>query len=300
MYKHNARTRTFSAPRYSIPEPSFRERRYKRPLIYRLRPFTWFLIALLVLAVVGTVVSILYRTTQTYDANKSLMEWTTMPITASPQVAVVEGITATVMPETVVTSTQVEQAPIVEPATVSPTVTAVVTATIRATATQTPTYDISGAPWRDQLVKQSDNTMQAPEEVQARIRNELGEYYHLLRDLSFAEYSTQRDTILNKYFTGTSLKQMQRTEANRTQYLVNRAGTITIQVRDFSSDGYAATIGIRASGWVNDVYDTKTGKLLVKDRLEKDTFTIVRIIFERVSNRWKFATVKMVTEVTKP
>ena len=300
MYKRNASIRQPGVQRYSKAQPSFRERRYRRPLIMRLRPFTWFLVILSMLAAVGIVATVWNRGTQKHEESISLSDWPALAAVAQPQAGIIQGITTTGVGAVVVSSTITEQVATAVTVTVQPTAEDVITATIHATVTPTPTYDASSAPWLNQLTKQSDNTLQVPEEVQARIRKELGEYYQLLRDLPFAVYKVKRDTILSTYFTGTSLKQMLRMETNRTQYLLNRAGTITMQVRDFSADGYAATVGIRASGWVNDVYDASTGKLVIKERLEKDTFTIVRIIFERVSDRWKFMTVKLVTEVTKP
>jgi hypothetical protein len=162
-----------------------------------------------------------------------------------------------------------------------------------------PTHDVNGAPWQDQLVRQPDGSLQAPQAVQERAKKDLMEYYILLRNMPLADYTKKRDSILKTHFVGEALEGMRQLESKRTEYLMNRAGNVTIEVRDFSANGIAATAGIRSRSWVNDVVDVATGKVLTEGRREADVFSIVRIVYDRSSERWKFAIVQHVTEVTK-
>jgi hypothetical protein len=310
MVRHVKRTREPIVPRYMMPATGYRESQYTRPALQRFTPLTWFLIMLVLLALVGLVVVVTNQVVQGSERSQSLSD---LLATATAQQPKSTSTALVVGSGTMVQGTAV--APIVaavEKATQTLTSKHVVTAqpisvtAVPVTSVPTmqplpsPTFDVNGAVWQSQLVKQPDGTLMAPDTVIQRARKDLTEYYTTLRDLPLDEYLSKRDDILNTYFTGAALVGLQKSVFNRTLYLMNRAGDISIEVRDFSSNGLAATAGIRAHGWVNDVYDIASKQLVTAGRLETDTFSVVRIVFDRASERWKFTIVKQVTEVTRP
>ena len=309
MDRRNRRKREPVLPRHLAPVTGYRERQYQRSAVKRLTPLAWFLVGLAVLAIAGLVIVVVSKIGQGSGSTlllSDLLATATVQQVNPAQTAQAERVaanatgTATARKAAAANATQTPVAR--GKATAQPQATSLPQATSEPTARPlpSPTFDVNGAAWQGQLVLQPDGTLQAPDDVLQRARNELTEYYTLLRDLPLDDYLSKRDEILNKYFTGAALEGLQKSVINRTQYLMNRAGDISIEVRDFSSNGLAATAGIRAHGWVNDVYDIASKQLVTEGRLETDTFSVVRIVFDRASERWKFAIVKQVTEVTRP
>ncbi|MEO6061818.1 MAG: hypothetical protein ABIQ99_07775 [Thermoflexales bacterium] len=164
----------------------------------------------------------------------------------------------------------------------------------------TPTVDPLGAAWQNQMLRQADGTLMAPELVVTQARIEAGAFYALLRDLPLDQYLARRDSIFAEHFAGAALQGILRIEKARKQYSMNRSGQVEIRIRDFSANGLSATALISSRGWTNDVYDISTGALIEKGRRDKDTLTVSRIMFERMSGRWKFAIINQVVEVNSP
>lgn len=320
MFRRRPRPAKQSTPWQQRVHRGYQPTNYKRPPLKRLTPLSWFLIALVFLGLVGAIGAITNRAVQgrteslpltdrlataavQHPVTVTLTPHVPVVITSSTDTAALLGTsTPTVLSGTpevdVVTTVQSLPATEVVPTVVVPTV-VVPTKMPTAIPLPSPTYDVNGAPWQDQLVRQPDGSLQAPQAVQERAKKDLLEYYTLLRNLPLADYSKKRDAILKTYFVGEALEGMRQLESKRTEYLMNRAGNVTIEVRDFSANGIAATAGIRSRNWVNDVVDVATGKVLTEGRREADVFSIVRIVYDRSSERWKFAIVQHVTEVTK-
>jgi hypothetical protein len=132
--------------------------------------------------------------------------------------------------------------------------------------------------------------------VVAKATADLGSYYTMQLNLPLDNYLARRDEILDTYFTGEALDKMRQAEDNRVQYAVKRAGRTSIVIRHFSADGLTAKAGVITRGWTSDVYDIATQQLVATDQASTDTLTVMTIVFDKASGRWKFAAVDEIVE----
>ena len=283
----------------------FRTSDYRRPFLKRLTPFSKLLIILVVLGLAATTYLIVNSAVSNSNTNKDeslsvRLARTTLvgtPTLARP--VVIAPATEAAMPPAAAPTVTVAPEPAI---TAAPLEVTVELATARPVfiPPPTPTVDPLGAAWQDQLVLQPDGTLMAPDAVVARARADAGAFYALLRDLPLDQYLARRGSIFAEHFAGTALQGILQAEKERKQYLMNRSGEVEIRIRDFSANGLSATAYINSRGWTNDVYDISTGALIEKGRTDKDTLTLSRIMFERTSERWKFAIINQVIEVNNP
>ncbi|MEO7704515.1 MAG: hypothetical protein ABIV92_07760 [Thermoflexales bacterium] len=285
------------------PVAGFRTSDYQRPLLKRLTPLSKLLIFLVFLGLAATTYLIVNSVVSNKTNDESLSERLARatlvgtPTLAQPVVIVPatgEGVasaaapTVTAVPQPAITAAPVEvtiKLATAQPAFIPP---------------PTPTVDPLGAAWQNQMLRQADGTLMAPELVVTQARIEAGAFYALLRDLPLDQYLARRDSIFAEHFAGAALQGILRIEKARKQYSMNRSGQVEIRIRDFSANGLSATALISSRGWTNDVYDISTGALIEKGRRDKDTLTVSRIMFERMSGRWKFAIINQVVEVNSP
>ena len=299
----------------------YRASDYQRPLLKRLTPFTWLLISLITLGVIAMVYLVLDRIVTDPNVDQSLPRRLARDTNAA--------LTATPMPSAGSSTVAAAKAPVDSTSTVSAmvvaakapvdstsTFSAMVVVTdapapvlLEATATEipatsrfvssppTPTTDPHGASWQGQLVRLPDGTLMAPDAIVARAKSDIGDYYNTIRDLPLDQYLTKRESIFSDYFAGPALEGIRQDEKNRRQYLLNRSGQVDIQVRDFSANGLSASVFISSRSWTNDVYDIRTGNLVEKGRVDRNTMTKARILFERATQRWKFAIIEQIFEV---
>jgi hypothetical protein len=258
-------------------QPTYRESSYRRPFYLRLTPLTRFILILLMivaLAFMGVM------------ANESLAARSSV-VLLSDQLTAQPLPPGTLTPIVVVMANQ-------DGTGVAP----LPTQAIPIEPAPTATPDLSRAPWANQLFKQPDGTLMAPQKVIAQASLDLSQWYYVQRDLPIDDWLARRDTILNTYFTGSALQEMQGMEQARDLYAMNRAGRITIEIRRFTPDGLSAKAGIITRDWVSDVYDVQSRQLVARGKIKPDTLTISTIVYDQSSKRWKFAHTEEVTELT--
>ncbi len=259
-------------------KPTYRESNYRRHVFQRLTPLSRFILILLCVIVVAVMGVLANQSYAAMNGNQLLSDQlTAQPLPTVPLTPIVRILN------------QFGDG----------------SATAQADSTNTPapprptaTPDWSHAPWSNQLFKQPDGTLMAPQKVVAKATQDLAAYYFLQRDLTVTDWLTKRDAILTTYFTGTALADMQAIEAGRDLYAMNRAGRFSVEIRNFTADGLAAKAGIITRDWVSDVYDVQTKLLVARGRLSKDTLTIYTIIYDPVSGRWMYAHVDDTSEVS--
>jgi hypothetical protein len=272
----NIRVSLLGLLRRSGYQPTYHESDYRRPAYQRLTSLSRFVV---VLALVVLVAFLGVLSNQSYAAygNGVLLsdQLTAQPLPTLPLTPIVVIAEQTQTP----VATNVAQGEASAPA-------------------PTATPDHSRAPWANQIFKQTDGTLTAPQKVIAQATLDLSAYYTLQRDLLIDDYLAKRDTILTTYFTGTALQEMQDLEKSRDIYAMNRAGRFSIEVRHFSPDGLTAKAGIITRDWVSDVYDVQSRQLIARGKIKKDTLTIYTIAYDISSGRWQFAHIDEVTELT--
>ena len=318
------RRRTFAQLKY-------RESAYLRSPLQRLTPFSWFLIILATVGLILVVGAFILRSQQAQYEIILLSDWLAQHgITSASRVAndapmvtattlPQQGALAIATPQTGTGSVQVTVIPTTPraPAGQAPAIQATSPAQASASASARATLPAGlpqisigprpavatanpyGAPWAPLLVRQRDNTLLAPQDVVSKAEADLSKYYAMQRDLSLSDYLTQRDQIMDTFFTGPALDNYIKVEISRTQYLENRTGKFTIYVRNFTPNGINAQAGVIKLGWVNDVYDFKTGQLIRARVTETDTLTVVSITYDQTSSRWKFVSVGDVGEINR-
>ena len=253
--------------------PTFRESGYRRSFLNRLTPLTRFLLGLGTIALFAVALLLINRLFSSGNGTQNLSD--VMPF--QPEVTIYEQPAPTAVSQA--QKKTVAQAESVAAQEVKPTV------------------DTSRAPWAAQLAKQLDGTLMAPRAVVDKVMTDLGKYYAIQRDMSLEVYMLNRDDILKTYFTGAALAQMQAVEANRDLYGENRAGRYSIEVRDFSEDGYSAKAAIITRGWIVDLYDVTTSQLLASGRIKNDSLSIMTILYDQADGHWKFASVDETTDL---
>ncbi|HEY3342471.1 MAG TPA: hypothetical protein VGK81_10650 [Anaerolineae bacterium] len=272
------------------PKPKYRESAYQRPLIQRFTPFTWFSIVFCALGVVIAAIFIVTRPSTSQHPSVSLPERlaelqkinpTSFALTAAAQAP------ANQLPPKSAQTNKVAALPAAATARPSPT----------QVPTPTPTPNPNDAPWAGELVQQADGTFVGPKVVIDQVLADLGAYYTGQRDLSLDDYLRQRYDLLDTYFTGAALTDMRTSEANRKHYELNRAGAFVVQVRNFTVDGYTAKVGVMKRGWVNDIYDVTSRKLVAEGVAQKDSLSVMTITYDRSAKRWKFDAIEVVKEV---
>jgi hypothetical protein len=263
-------------------QPTYRESDYRRPFYSRLTPLARFIVVLLAMGVIAGIVLAVNQAS-------SAVNGTTLLSDQLP--ARVVMVTPTTL-----------QLQVIIFATTEPTTTEQADATSAAQAEFEPTpgpTEPPHAPWSDKLTKAPDGTLIAPQPVVAKAMEDLGGYYSMQYNLSLDDYLIRRDDMLTTYFTGVALEDMRKIEEVRDLYAMNRSGKYTIEIRNFAPDGLSAKAGVITRGWVSDVYDVASKQLVAQGREKKDTLTIMSILFDPASNRWKFAAVDEVIELNQ-
>jgi hypothetical protein len=276
--------------RRSNPRPKYHESAYRRILLRRLTPFTWFLIIFAMSSVVVIGLVLANRVAYAPKGNVLLPTRIAQLTEAVSNGTPVQEATPLPVNPAVAPKSQASK-PAVQTAT--PTVLPSPTPTPKPVPTRNP----NDAPWAPELVQQADGSYLAPQEVTDKVIADLSSYYTALHDLSLDDFLRQRYDMLNTYFTGSALASMRASEGNRKQYELNRAGVVVIQVRSFTSDGYTAHAGVMKRGWVNDIYDVTSRKLVAEGVADKNTLSVMTITYDRSSKRWMFASIEMVKEV---
>ena len=113
-------------------------------------------------------------------------------------------------------------------------------------------------------------------------------YYKVMRDLEFEDYLAQRDVLFAAYFDNPQLQTVKTAEAARKTYELNRDGEVTVKVLKFTEKGNRAEVQILTKGWVDDVYDFNTKKVLKAGKPETDKRLDVRMHYDAIEGRWKF------------
>ncbi len=256
--------------------PTYRESSYRRSMIWRLTPlarYIFIVVCVILVALMGVM------------ANQSIAA-------RSGDVLLSDQLTAQPLPTHPVTPVIVMADQVTNDLTPTP---------AQANAAEprlTSTPDLSRAPWAGQLFKQPDGTLMAPQKLIAQVTFDLGGWYLVQRDLPIDEWLNRRDEILNTYFAGDALPQMQTVEKSRDLYAMNRAGRFSMEIRRFSPDGYTAKAGIITRDWVSDVYDVQTKQLIARGQIKRDTLTIWSIAYDQLSGHWKFTHTDEVIELT--
>ncbi|MCL4505279.1 MAG: hypothetical protein M1434_12160 [Chloroflexi bacterium] len=253
--------------------PTFRESGYRRSIVNRLTPLTTFLLGLGILALFAAAILVISHLLGAGNGTENLSD--AMPF--QPEVTIYQQPAPTAV-------SQAQKKIVVQAESV-------------AVQQAKPTVDPSRAPWAAQLSKQLDGTLMAPRAVVDKAMTDLGAYYAIQHDMSLQDYMAKRDDILKTYFTGAALAQMQSVEANRDLYGVNRAGRYSIEVRDFSEDGYSAKAAVITRGWIVDLYDVTTSQLLASGRIKNDSLTIMSVLYDQADGHWKFASVDETTDL---
>lgn len=259
-------------------QPTYRESDYRRSIFFRLTPLARFIVGLLAVGVLAGVILLINQAVAANNGNTLLSDRLNQHIVITPtpfQARVV--ILFTPEPTPVPEPTPTEGPP---------------------TPTPEPTV-MTQAPWASQLTAQPDGTLMAPQQFVAKAMADLGAYYAMQNNLSLDDFIAKRDWMLTTYFTGAALEDMRRLEQVRDIYAMNRSGQYSIEIRNFAPDGMTAKAGVITRGWVSDVYDLTTMQLVAQGREKKDTLTIMAIVFEPASGRWKFAAVEEVIELNQ-
>ena len=252
--------------------PTYRESHYRRPVLFRLTALSRFILSLALLMLFGVAILAFNHAIDGTNGTQRLSD--RMPM--QPDVIIFDLLTPT--PTRRVRPTAAP-APTAEP-------------------TMAPTVDPSKAAWARQLITQADGTLMAPREVVAKAAADIGAYYSTQRDMPLNDYEAKHDQIQTGYFTGRALDYIRGLEAGQTFYEMNRAGRFSVEIRRFTPDGLSATAGIIKRDWVSDVYDRVTKELLTRGKTSNDTLTLSTITYDQASERWKFASIDEVMELT--
>ena len=287
--------------RRPVPKPAYKVSAYQRPLLQRLTPFTWFIIILCVLAVMAIAIVLANRISVSQTQNLSVPLPTRLA-ELQPDGAKAAAVTAPAVVDSKIGATNAPPAKNAETNKVAaPPATATSTPKPTATATPaptpTPTANPNDAPWARQLIQQPDGTFMGPQEVVNKAIADLSAYYTHQQNLSLDQFMHERYDLLNTYFTGQALVQMRQKENDRTQYAMNRSGTVIVEVRNFSADGNSAIAAVTRKGWMDDVYDVKTNQLIQQGVHEPDSLLVMSVMFDHANGRWKFATLDPDSEV---
>ena len=274
------------------PKPKYRESAYRRSLIQRFTPFTWFIMTMCVIGLVVTVVLIVNGISSSQHRSVTLDERLAELQKISPTSFALTAAAQAPTSQPVATSVQTSKVAVLA-----------ATATPRPSPTQTPvptpTLNPNDAPWANQLIQQPDRTLLAPQAVVDKATADLSAYYTHLQNLSLDDFLRERYDLLGDYFTGQALASMREQEGRRTQYVMNRSGIVIIQLRSFSSDGNSALAGVTRRDWVNDVYDVTSHRLVQEDVKEPNSLLVMSVVYDRADGRWKFATLDPDSEVSK-
>jgi hypothetical protein len=283
----------------------FRESPYRRPLVQRLTAPGWFVLALAGLGLFLSLSALVIRARE-YNAGTEMLSERLGETPASIAAPSADSSGADVMPLEAAGTAVAEAAaqPEISPDDPGPVPVPPPTATPTPTLALAPTgapaaqmkADPNQAAWAAQLKPQTDGSLLAPRDVVAKATADLGSYYAMQLNLPLDDYLARRDEILDTYFTGEALDKMRQTEDNRAQYAVKRAGRTSIVIRHFSADGLTAKAGVITRGWTSDVYDIASKELVAKDQASTDTLTVMTIVFDKASGRWKFAAVDEIVE----
>ena len=155
------------------------------------------------------------------------------------------------------------------------------------TATPAPTAVVEKAPWAAEMTQQPDGSWMASKPIVDKVIADVAPFYTDSRNRSLAAFLKVRNQIVETYFTGDALQQMQTYETNRAKYGVNKAGVIVVTATSFSEDGFTAQVSIAVRGWVNDIYDVATKKLVTRGAKQQDLLTNVAVRYDAAQGRWK-------------
>lgn len=280
---------------------AYRPSRYRRPAIARLTALSWFMLLLFAMGLAAGLYLLIVRLSTRASGDALLADRLALetPVASASMTPSATLERASAPPTSAIPPTPTPL-PADQPAP-SP---AVVQASPAGTPSVAPppvaTLDPLGAAWQNALTRQPDGTLMAPDAVVAQATADIAGYYAVLRNLPLDHYLARRTEIYAEYFAGTALEGVLRQEKQRTQYLLNRDGTLEIRIRDFAPNGLSATAAIRLRGWTNDVVEMATGRVVERARRDRDTLTLARIMFERATGRWKYAIINQVMEVNTP
>ena len=271
--------------------PTYRVSPYRRPLLQRLTPLAWFVVALAVIGLLGGGAVLVYRASEARNGTELLAD----RLSGRTGATTAQASRPTALPPSAAQSAAQSHGS--GNVLAKRAVTAVPTVMPTAAPTAMPTADPNRVAWADQLEPQRDGTLLAPQAVVDKAVADLSAYYVLQRDLPLADYLARRDEILATYFSGPALEAMREQEAQRKQYPMNRGGQFTLQVRDFAPDGKTAKAGVILRGWTNDIYDVATKRVRAKGQIDQDMFAIITIRFDQANGRWTFDAVEEVAEL---
>ena len=293
--------RTITIPALGRPDPgeyqpTYRESAYQRPLWQRLTPLSRFMLILGALGALAMVVALVTNLIQSANGTELLSErlYGRGAAEAEPTRAPAPAIQVVFLnhPDAEAeASAQASAEGQAGPAS------AQAGQAAAAQSTPAPTADPNRAPWADQLVKQADGTLMAPQAVIVKIVEDLSGYYAMQRDLPLDDFLAKREWMLTTFFAGQALEEMRKLEQSRDLYGMYHSGRLTIEVRNFSPDGFRAKAGVITRDWVSDVYDVASKQLVAKGRVKKDALTVMTIVFDQASERWKFTAVEEVVEL---
>lgn len=265
--------------------PTFTETK-PRSFLQRMTPLAWLITAMAVLVVLGLGTVVVGNLTRQAASQRPLTEYVPTATSAAAAAPVTSAPTKPASAASVAsTATPV--------ATTQPT-------GLPATATAAPTTFV--APWAGKMVKQTDGTYMAPQEVVDAIKKMFKDWdgeTAAANALPITQTIEQSKAIDDKFYwpderdkTLTSLQQ--------NGYYKQTAGTTQVtDVKNFSADGLSAQISKVSRGMIYDHYNLVTMKLDQQGIKDTDHVTIFNVRYNPDRKQWQIWNVDRFTDLPK-
>ncbi len=150
-----------------------------------------------------------------------------------------------------------------------------------------PATDASRAPWASTMVLAPDGSRVPPADVVHAAALSVQSWFEASRGADPKAFIKSRDTLLTTHLADTALTQQREQDKTQKTFAINREGKFSVEVKGFSEDGYTARAGVVMRGWVNDLYNLKTGKLVKKNVAQPDQLMILTIRYDLTTRQWK-------------
>ena len=264
--------------------PTFTETK-PRSFLQRMTPLAWLITAMAVLAVLGLGTVVVGNLTRQAASQRPLTEYVptatsaaAAPVTSAPTKPASAAIVASAA--TPVTTAQPTGLP--------------------ATATAAPTTFV--APWAGKMVKQTDGTYMAPQEVVDAIKKMFKDWDSetaAVNSLPITQ-AVEKIKVVDDQFYWPDERDKTLASLQQNGYYKRMAGTTqATDVKNFSADGLTAQVSYLSRGLVYDHYEAATLKLIQQGIKNDDMVVIFNVRYNPNRKQWQVLNMDRFTPLPK-
>lgn len=263
--------------------PTFTETK-PRSFLQRMTPLAWLITAMAVLVVLGLGTVVVGNLTRQAASQRPLTDYVPTATSAAAAAPVTSAPT--------------------KPASVASAATPVATTQptgLPATATAAPTTFV--APWAGKMVKQTDGTYMAPQEVVDAIKKMFKDWDSetaAVNSLPITQAVEKIKVVDDKFYWPQERDKGLASLQQNGLYLRTAGVAQATDVKNFSVDGLTAQVSQINRGMVYDHYDSTTLKLIQKGIKEDDFVAILNIRYNPDRKQWQVWNTERFTTLPKP